>query len=79
MSNSKKPQLGTLRRRAVSLLTALTFLVLAVTLALTLLACYAVAHTPVDAIPDLSENQVIVFADWPGRSPRPVRPWRSGT
>ena len=29
-------------------------------------------RTPVDAIPDLSENQVIVFADWPGRSPREV-------
>ena len=24
---------------------------------------YAVLHTPVDAIPDLSENQVIVFTD----------------
>ena len=31
---------------------------------------YATIHTPVDAIPDLSENQVIVFADWPGRSPK---------
>lgn len=26
-------------------------------------------RAPVDAIPDLSENQVIVFADWAGRSP----------
>lgn len=32
----------------------------------------AVLHTPVDAIPDLSENQVIVFADWTGRSPQEV-------
>ena len=32
----------------------------------------AVYLTPVDAIPDLSENQVIVFADWPGRSPQEV-------
>jgi len=32
----------------------------------------AVMRTPVDAIPDLSENQVIVFADWPGRSPQEV-------
>jgi len=31
-----------------------------------------VFRTPVDAIPDLSENQVIVFADWPGRSPQEV-------
>ncbi len=28
--------------------------------------------TPVDAIPDLSDNQVIVYADWPGRSPQEV-------
>src|ERR1700683_2761125 len=33
---------------------------------------YAVLRTPVDAIPDLSENQVIVFTDWMGRSPREV-------
>lgn len=33
---------------------------------------YSLLDTPVDAIPDLSENQVIVFADWPGRSPREV-------
>ena len=33
---------------------------------------YAVVHTPVDAIPDLSENQVIVFTDWMGRSPREI-------
>ena len=32
----------------------------------------AIYHTPVDAIPDLSENQVIVFADWPGRSPKEI-------
>ena len=32
----------------------------------------SVFSTPVDAIPDLSENQVIVFADWPGRSPQEV-------
>src|SRR5512145_1879232 len=32
----------------------------------------ALLKTPVDAIPDLSENQVIVFADWPGRSPQEV-------
>ena len=33
---------------------------------------HALYQTPVDAIPDLSENQVIVFADWPGRSPSEV-------
>ena len=29
-------------------------------------------NTPVDAIPDLSENQVIVFTDWMGRSPAEI-------
>src|SRR5256885_6096321 len=33
---------------------------------------YAVLTTPVDAIPDLSENQVVVFTDWMGRSPREI-------
>ncbi|MGB5704982.1 MAG: efflux RND transporter permease subunit [Polyangiales bacterium] len=27
---------------------------------------------PVDALPDISENQQIVFTEWPGRSPRDV-------
>ena len=31
---------------------------------------YAVKNTPVDAIPDLSENQVIIFTEWMGRSPQ---------
>ncbi|MDZ4688658.1 MAG: efflux RND transporter permease subunit, partial [Planctomycetaceae bacterium] len=26
-------------------------------------------HTPMDAVPDLSENQVLVSADWPGQNP----------
>jgi Cu(I)/Ag(I) efflux system membrane protein CusA/SilA len=26
-------------------------------------------HTPLDAIPDLSDVQVIVYTDWEGRSP----------
>jgi copper/silver efflux system protein len=32
----------------------------------------ALLSTPIDAIPDLSENQVIVFSDWQGRSPQEV-------
>ena len=35
-------------------------------------ASIAVLNTPVDAIPDLTENQVIVFTDWMGRSPREI-------
>ena len=33
---------------------------------------WAMLRTPIDAIPDLSENQVIVFTDWAGRSPQEV-------
>src|SRR3982750_3243425 len=33
---------------------------------------WALLRTPIDAIPDLSDNQVIVFTDWPGRSPKEV-------
>jgi CzcA family heavy metal efflux pump len=31
---------------------------------------YSVQQNPIDAIPDLSENQVIVFTEWMGRSPQ---------
>src|SRR5947209_19400214 len=48
------------------------FLVMFLAAALTVAAIYAVLNTPVDAIPDLSENQVIVFADWMGRSPQEI-------
>src|SRR6187200_2036915 len=33
---------------------------------------WALRSTPIDAIPDLSDNQVIVFTDWPGHSPQEV-------
>ena len=48
------------------------FLVLGATLLLFGWGLFAIRRVPVDAIPDLSENQVIVFADWEGRSPREV-------
>jgi CzcA family heavy metal efflux pump len=31
---------------------------------------YSVINTPVDAIPDLSENQVIIYTEWMGRNPQ---------
>ena len=49
------------------------FLVLIAAAALAVWGVYAVLNTPVDAIPDLSENQVIVFTDWMGRSPKEVQ------
>lgn len=48
------------------------FLVLILAVGLSVAGVYAVFDTPIDAIPDLSENQVIVFADWMGRSPREI-------
>ena len=45
-------------------------LVLLVALGLVVYGIYAVKTTPVDAIPDLSENQVIIFTEWMGRDPR---------
>ena len=33
---------------------------------------YSVGNNPVDAIPDVSENQVIVFTEWSGRSPQVI-------
>ena len=33
---------------------------------------YSVKKNPIDAIPDLSENQVIVFTEWMGRSPQVI-------
>src|SRR5437868_6451353 len=48
------------------------FLVLIVAAGLAVWAIYAVINSPVDAIPDLGENQVIVFTDWMGRSPKEI-------
>ena len=47
-------------------------LTVAVYLALAAWGYWALLATPIDAIPDLSDNQVIVFTDWPGRSPQEV-------
>lgn len=48
------------------------WLILAVYAALAAWGYWALVHTPIDAIPDLSENQVIVFTEWQGRSPQEV-------
>ena len=50
-----------LRNRVIVLLIAAGIVVYGV---------YSVKTTPVDAIPDLSENQVIIFTEWMGRSPQ---------
>jgi len=48
------------------------FLVILAYLVLAGWSYWALLSTPIDAIPDLSENQVIVFTDWTGRSPQEV-------
>lgn len=46
------------------------YIVLITALILFAWGSYAVKENPIDAIPDLSENQVIVFTEWQGRSPQ---------
>jgi CzcA family heavy metal efflux pump len=46
------------------------FLVLLMATALFAWGIYSVRINKIDAIPDLSENQVIVFTEWMGRSPQ---------
>jgi CzcA family heavy metal efflux pump len=46
------------------------YIVLLTAIALFAWGVYAVRENPIDAIPDLSENQVIVFTEWQGRSPQ---------
>lgn len=48
------------------------FVVLLVSAGLFAWGIYSVQQNPIDAIPDLSENQVIVFTDWMGRSPQVI-------
>src|SRR6187431_3524885 len=48
------------------------FIVVVLYLALAGWGWWALTSTPIDAIPDLSDNQVIVFTDWPGHSPQEV-------
>ncbi len=45
------------------------WIVFATTLVLALWAVDSIRKTPLDAIPDLSDPQVIVFSEWMGRSP----------
>jgi Cu(I)/Ag(I) efflux system membrane protein CusA/SilA len=48
------------------------FVVVALYLGLAAWGWWALGATPIDAIPDLSDNQVIVFTDWAGHSPQEV-------
>src|SRR6266851_5008350 len=47
-------------------------IVLMVTVFAALAGAYAVVRTPLDAIPDLSDPQVIVYTEYPGQAPQVV-------
>src|SRR5712664_1377726 len=49
------------------------FMVLLTTAALVLMGVYSVRHIPLDAIPDLSDVQVIIYTEWPGQAPQIVQ------
>jgi Cu(I)/Ag(I) efflux system membrane protein CusA/SilA len=49
-----------------------TFLVLLGSAALAGAGIYAVLHTPLDALPDLSDAQVIIYTEYPGQGPQVV-------
>jgi Cu(I)/Ag(I) efflux system membrane protein CusA/SilA len=48
------------------------FMVLLATLFVVIAGVYAVAKTPLDALPDLSDVQVIIYAEVPGQAPQVV-------
>jgi CzcA family heavy metal efflux pump len=48
------------------------YIVVAIAIILFIWGVYNVQQNPIDAIPDLSENQVIVFTEWMGRSPQVI-------
>lgn len=56
--------------RLISLSLRNRFLVLLTAAGLFAWGIYSVKENKIDAIPDLSENQVIVFTEWMGRSPQ---------
>src|SRR6266536_4621702 len=49
------------------------FVVLLATIALTLAGIFAVRNIPLDAIPDLSDTQVIIYTEWQGQAPQIVQ------
>ena len=46
--------------------------VLIATAAIVAYGWYSFREVPIDAIPNISENQVIILTDWPGRSPKDI-------
>ncbi|EKD27987.1 MAG: hypothetical protein ACD_79C00471G0001, partial [uncultured bacterium] len=45
------------------------FIIYVATILMLVWAIYAIRKTPMDALPDLSDTQVIIYTDWKGQSP----------
>ena len=58
--------------RLIELCARNRMLVLLVTLILVGVGIWSVANTPLDALPDLSDTQVIVYTEYPGQAPQVV-------
>jgi Cu(I)/Ag(I) efflux system membrane protein CusA/SilA len=48
------------------------FVIFLFTVVLIISGIWAIKHTPLDAIPDVSDNQVIIYTDWPGKPPQVI-------
>ena len=71
-ANPEGERNGFMINRVIELSLKNRFIVVALYLLLAGWGYWALRGTPIDAIPDLSDNQVIVFTDWTGRSPKEV-------
>ncbi len=67
-TKSTQPHQGALAR-LIAFSAANPFIIVVITLMAALGGYQAFRHLPLDAIPDLSDTQVIVFTEWKGRSP----------
>ncbi|MBP9097636.1 MAG: efflux RND transporter permease subunit [Ferruginibacter sp.] len=59
-------------RKLIELALRNRFIVLLIAGGMFAYGIYSIKKNPIDAIPDLSENQVIVFTEWMGRSPQVI-------
>src|SRR5437667_4853035 len=66
---SQSPPRETMIERVIAASARNKFLIVIFTFFAVAAGIYSLIHTPLDAIPDLSDVQVIVYTDWEGRSP----------
>ena len=68
-NNAAEPGRSPFIERIIEASTKNKFLVVIFTIFAVAGGIYGLIHTPLDAIPDLSDVQVIVYTEWEGRSP----------